>query len=230
MNHLFSTEGHFLNALSDLATIVFLNIFTILCCIPIVTAGAAYTSMHFCIMKMVEGDTHILRLFWKQFRLNLKDVTVLWIIMLLLGAFIGFDYWIVFQQTSGTKNILFVLLTLFAIVYFGLFVWVFPISARFSYSAGAALHNAAILAVARFPRTLAMMVITAAIPALLLLNLRLYPILFFLGLSLPAYLSQFFYSGVIQKMLKEKLGITDEEEVSENPDEEQQKETERSGR
>ncbi len=216
MNHIFSTEGHFLNALSDLATIVFLNIFTLVCCIPVITAGAAYTSMHFCIMKMVEGDANILRLFWKQFRVNLKDVTPLWIVTLLFGVFIGFDYWFVFHQTSGTKNILFILLTLFAIVYLALFVWIFPISARFSYSVGAALHNAAILAVAKFPRTLIMMVITAVIPALLVLNMRLYPILFCLGLSLPAYLCQFFYRKVIEKMLQEKLGNVVGENKSDN--------------
>ncbi len=193
-----------MHALSDLTTLIFLNLLTLVLSIPVITAGAAYTSMHFCIIKMAEGDAGIFRTYWKQFKNNLRDVTPLWLIMLLIGLFIAFDYWMFYSRNTGVGSIVFVLVTLLAIVYLGIFVWIFPLSARFSYSVGAALHNAAILAIAKFPRTLVMMVITAAFPVLLLLNMSLYPVLFFCGLSLPAYLCQFIYGKILQDMVDAK--------------------------
>ena len=41
MRNLFGQEGPVMRAISDLSTLVFLNILTVIFCIPIVTAGAS---------------------------------------------------------------------------------------------------------------------------------------------------------------------------------------------
>ena len=48
-----------MRALSDLSTLVFLNILTLIFSIPIVTAGAALAAMHYVIIEMIEerGDS-----------------------------------------------------------------------------------------------------------------------------------------------------------------------------
>ena len=56
MGNLFSPEGPVMGALSDLMTLLKLNLLTLLCCLPVVTAGAALTSLHYCVMKMREGE------------------------------------------------------------------------------------------------------------------------------------------------------------------------------
>jgi uncharacterized membrane protein YesL len=76
-----------------------------------------------------------------------------------------------------------------------------PLGAKFVYSTSATFRNALILAIGKLPRTLFMMVFTLAVPGALLMNLRLYPILFVLGISLPAYLCSFFYYPVIKEMI-----------------------------
>ena len=44
-----------MRALSDLTTLVVLNLLTLLCCVPVVTAGAALCALNYCTMKMTEG-------------------------------------------------------------------------------------------------------------------------------------------------------------------------------
>ena len=60
--------------------LVWINILTIICCLPIVTAGAALTAMHDelqLISRKEEG--YITRRFFTTFRSNLKQATLLWI-------------------------------------------------------------------------------------------------------------------------------------------------------
>ena len=45
-----------MRALSDLFTLLKLNLLTLLCCLPLVTAGAALTALHYCLMKMLDQE------------------------------------------------------------------------------------------------------------------------------------------------------------------------------
>ncbi|KIR02802.1 4-hydroxybenzoate polyprenyltransferase and related prenyltransferase [Lachnospiraceae bacterium TWA4] len=192
MNQLFSTDGHVMHALSDFSTLIFLNFFVLLCSIPIFTAGAAITSMHYAIMKLADEESHILSHYWKAFKGNLREITPLWFVVFLLLAFFGFDIWIMNYQVGFTKNLFLILLVIFAILLSGILVWLFPLVARFHYSIGAAFQNSMILAITKLPRTLIMIVITVVISVVLISNLRFYPLIVCVGISLPAYLCQFF--------------------------------------
>ena len=70
-----------MRALTDLSTLVFLNILTLLFSIPIVTAGAALAAMHYVIIEMIEERGGSLPgEFWKRFKENLKNATPIWLI------------------------------------------------------------------------------------------------------------------------------------------------------
>ena len=84
------------------------------------------------------------------------------------------------------------------------YVYVIPLTAKFVYSTGAAFKNAAILAVAYFPRTLLMVLITAVVPALLFNVTRLLPLFFLLALTLPAYFCALLYMPIFEKMMGKK--------------------------
>lgn len=49
---------------------MWLNILTLICCIPIITAGAAFTSMHYVALKIVRNEeSYITRSFSNHLRL-----------------------------------------------------------------------------------------------------------------------------------------------------------------
>ena len=222
MGGLFDVDGPIMNALQDLMVLVVLNLFTILCCIPIFTAGAALTALHFTIMKMKKGKSGLYKLYFKEFKNNLKTMTNTWIILLFFAIFLAFDYWILYRMASGagadnlskTKiflfnsgtdmlKFLFLLEYLGIFIWFAIFVWVFPYGARFVNSAKANLHNALLLATGKLPRTLLMMLFTMLVPFFLLVAfLKVFPLFVALGISLPAYLCSFIYAGVIDPMVR----------------------------
>ena len=205
MKYMFDQDGPVMRALSDLSTLVFLNILTALCCIPVVTAGAALAAMHYVIMEMIEERGGPLAPeFFKRFKENLKNATPVWLILLAAAVFLYADYRIISGGQMGLPKAMLIPIYAGMFVLAAVYVYVIPLTAKFVYSTGAAFKNAAILAAAYFPRTILMVMISAVMPALLYNVTRLLPLFFLLALSLPAYFCALLYMPVFEKMIGKK--------------------------
>lgn len=209
MKNLLGQDGPVMRALTDLSTLVFLNVLTVLFCIPVVTAGASLAAMHYVIMEMIEErGGPLLSEFWKRFKENLKNATPIWLILLAAALFLFADYRIISSGQAGFPRAMLIPIYAAAFVLAALYVYVIPLTARFVYRTGAAFKNAGILAIAYFPRTLLMIFISVVVPYLLLNVTRLMPLFFLLGFSLPAYFCALAYMPIIEKM----IGKPEEEE------------------
>lgn len=49
---IFDLDSPLMNVLNKMADLMWLNILTLICCIPVITAGAALTSMHYVALKI----------------------------------------------------------------------------------------------------------------------------------------------------------------------------------
>ena len=68
---IFDLDSPLMNVLNKMADLMWLNILTLICCIPIITAGAAFTSMHYVALKIVRNEeSYITRSFFKSFKTN----------------------------------------------------------------------------------------------------------------------------------------------------------------
>ena len=192
-----------MRALSDLMNIFIINLCTLLCCVPIVTAGAALSSMHYCILKVMDSeDSGLVRMYFRQFKGNLRSSTPVWLVVLFAAAFLAFDLYVFRNQGKGELHPLVIIVFAAAFILLALYVWLFPYMAKFENRFGATFRNAAILAVAKFPRTILMMAINVVIPFILTQDMRLIPLVIVFGLSLPAYLSALLYRSVIMGMVE----------------------------
>ncbi len=212
MRSFFSADGPLFRAMSELVTLLLLNVLTIICSIPVVTCGAALASLHYCIMKMVDDeDTHVASMYFEQFKGNLKSVTPAWLVFLGFGAFLYFDYKTVGASEGGAGSIALILIYAAFIVYLALYVWFFPLAARFENGFGAKFKNSFLMAVGALPRTAAMMIIWAVLMFIFMHSYRLLPIFVLLGISFPAYLSSIFYYPVIKAQIeKQEIDPADE--------------------
>ena len=217
MKNMLDLDGPLVRALSDLNTLVILNILTALFCIPVITAGASVAAMHYVIMEMFEnrGDGAA-REFWKRFKENLRNATPVWLILLAAAVFIYVDCRIIMGGQMGLPRAMLVPLYIGAFIEASIAVYAFPLTARFVYSTGATFKNSAILAVANFPRTVLMVLYHVIIPYLLFNVSRLLPLFFLVGISLPAYFSALLYMPVIRKMIGEPE--PDEDTPEDGPD------------
>lgn len=212
--NLFSAEGPLMRALSNIVTLLVLNLLTAFCSLPIFTAGAAFSAMHYMIMKMMDGDDgRVPKRYFEQFRTNFKTSTPVWLVLLAIAVFLWFDYRIFLSQNDTPLRVLLIAIWVAAFVLFALFVWIFPVMARFEGGFRGAFRNAFRLSIGSFPRTLAMMALYFAITFVLSQSWKLLPLFFLFGFTAPAYFSALLYYPVIKRMIKR---VTGEEEESDD--------------
>ena len=87
MGRIFSLDSPLFSFLNKVADLILLNILTMICCLPIITIGASMTALHYVVLKMVrDEESYIVRSYFKSFRQNFKQATIIWLILLLVGA------------------------------------------------------------------------------------------------------------------------------------------------
>lgn len=206
MKDLFSVDGPIVRFLTNVMDLILLNVLTILCCLPLVTGGAALAALHYVLMQMraERGDSRS-RTFFHQFRANLKDTVPVWLFFF-AGAALMAGYYMLFIYQKEAAMWVFFPIIIGAVVLSGLSAWLFPLMARFENPFSVTLRNAAILAVGYAPRTIGMIAAEAGILFLFIRIFILWPFFFLFGISLPAYLASFLYFPVIEGMVKQVLG------------------------
>lgn len=146
----FSYESKFSQLLLKLCYACYLNLLWFLCSIPIFTIGASTTALYYASLKIVrDEDSHVGALFFRSFRENFRQATVLWLILLGVGLFLGADGYIVYhlrQSSLGPAGVLWTLvlavLIAAAVVYVIVLLYVFPLLASVSNTNTAMLKNA----------------------------------------------------------------------------------------
>ena len=81
-----SYDSKFARIMQHLAESCMLNCVWFLCCVPVFTIGAATTALYtvtISIAEQREGD--ILQQYFRAFRSNFKQATILWLILLVVG-------------------------------------------------------------------------------------------------------------------------------------------------
>ena len=201
-----------MRALSDLFTLLKLNLLTLLCCLPLVTAGAALTALHYCLMKMLDQEEgKIVPQYLGQFRENLSSMMLPWLILAGAAGVLFLDLKIFPAGSGGMSGLMRIPVYLGFFLLHGICQWIFPLAAVLDNDTGAKFRNAFLMMTGAFPRTLAMMTLSAVIPFVLFYSVRLLPLAFLFGISLPAYFCSFIYSPVIKNQLELKTGEGKEE-------------------
>ena len=150
------------------ADLLLLNFLCILCCIPIVTAGASITALYYVTLKMArDEESYIARSFFRSFKQNFKQATIINIIMLLTAAVLFIDLRIARAGSGAMYKGLFSLFIAFALIYAMILLYIYPILSKFFNSVKNTFVNAFLMSVRHLPLTLLMLVISAS-PLLLM--------------------------------------------------------------
>lgn len=190
---LFSTENPVWQAMDKMGDLMILNFLFIFFSIPIFTIGASMTALYSVTFKMLdETEGNLVKNFYKAFKSNFKQATVIWVVVLLAGAFLAYDAYLSYVSTSIIAKILMGVIILVAIVYAMWVSWIFPVQSKFDNPVKVNMKNAALMMVIHmFPTTLLITVLNA-VPLLLLwfhtsLFFGLLPFVAFLMFSFIAY-------------------------------------------
>ena len=75
-----------------LGQLIALNLLRIVCSLPIITAGASTTALFYCTLKLhKDGDIRVIYDFFRSFKQNFKQSTLIWILMLAAGVLIHME-------------------------------------------------------------------------------------------------------------------------------------------
>lgn len=199
MEGIFSINNPVWRCIDKLLGIFFLHILWLICSIPIITIGASTTAVYYVTLKMVHNqEGYIARSFFKAFKDNFKSATVIWLILLAVGGFIGVDL-AVYMRSSSLSLVEMALLVMFfaAMVLFLLTgIYVFPLTARFENTVKATLFNAVIMAVKHLPLSILMF---SGDAALLTVGFLFFPPVLMLGFPLLAYYNSWFLIKIFDR-------------------------------
>ena len=114
-----------------------LNLLWMVCSLPVFTIGASTTALYYACLKIVrEEGFNAAGLFFHSFKQNFKQATVLWLIMLTVGIFLGGDAYILNHLRTTTTGaaavfwtILMALIIAAAVVYVIVLLYLFPLLA-----------------------------------------------------------------------------------------------------
>lgn len=198
---IFDLDSPLMNVLNKMADLMWLNILTLICCIPVITAGAALTYMHYVALKIVRNEeSYITRSFFKSFKTNFRQATLIWLLLMLVAAILGGDYYIITKSGMQFSQVLVVLIMAAGVLVICTSLYVFPVLAKFDNTIMGTIRNAFIMSILQLPKTVVMFVMAFFPLIIYLVSLRLIPIIFLFGFSLPAYASAMLYNKFFQKL------------------------------
>lgn len=131
----FSYDSKFGQLFLKLAHGCCLNVLWLICSLPIVTIGASTTALYYTSFKIAKDEgSYITTMFFRSFRQNFKQATVIWLIMLAAGLIIGADAILLYRlraTSTGTAAVIWTLLLacIFAcmIAYIIVLAYIFPL-------------------------------------------------------------------------------------------------------
>lgn len=199
MRTLLQPDNPVMSFLTRIAYTAYLNLLWLICCIPIVTAGASTTALFYVTLKMADNEEgNITQQFFRAFRENFRQATKVWLILLSVGLALIFDGYIFYHMrfenafwAIGTAIFL-VAVAAYAII----LMYIFPLMARFENTVRAMFLNSIMIGM-RFLLCTALM--AAVYFAMVLIIVRFFTPAVVFGEGLCAFLCSFLVKGVLKQ-------------------------------
>ncbi|MFG6355601.1 MAG: DUF624 domain-containing protein [Acetatifactor sp.] len=209
-------DSPFMQVMNKVADLMILNLLTVVCMIPLFTAGAALTAMHYQVLKIVrDEECYVVKGYFKAFRENFIQSTIIWLILLVIGVILGVDFYIMY--VSGTEFHMIFKAVLGAILIFVLFtlIFVFPVQAKFANPVPRTLKNALAMSILQAPKSILMLILYLLPMVLMVFAPSIFPLIMLFGITVPAFLSAKLYNKFFLKLedrINEINGVKEEEE------------------
>lgn len=212
---LFNLDSPLMQFLNKVADLMWLNILTLICCIPVITVGPALTALHYMALKIArDEECYITKDYFKSFKLNLRQGILIWLIEVVVIALLVGDFLILRYSTISFGQPMKIILAVVAVIVLFTFTFVYPVLSKFDNTVMRTIKNAFFIGILQFPKTILMMILSVVPAALFILAPQIIPVVFLFGFSAPAWVSAKLYNKFFQK-LEDKMNGVDEAEGEE---------------
>lgn len=189
----FSLDSKFMHTMSRIADLILLNLYFLICSVPIFTIGAASTALYtVCFRFDTDREDGVTRCFFRAFRDNFKQATLLWLPILFFAVTASINA-IFFYSMPVWIHYLFILFLALLAVVLMIGAYAFPLLSQFNNTTRATVKNALVLSIAYLPRSVLIIALNIFPILLVLLDMVLFLqtgfIWFVIYFSAAAYLN-----------------------------------------
>ena len=219
MGRIFRYDSPIMLWLQKISSVIFCGFFWLLCCIPVITAGAATTAMYRMMFNLRQDKSARIKDFFHVFAAEFGNSTLIWITDLLSIGIIGALFYLV--MSAGLPDLpsyIFVVLILILFVF-----WLFTFSLVYAYtsyfvnSVGQSIRNSLLMAAANLKYSipvlaigmspLTYLVLIFILQSETLLNLtviNLLPVWLFVIFPLIRYWQSYFLQKIFERYVSDK--------------------------
>ena len=155
---IFNPDNWFYRSTEKLVDLVFLSVFWLIGCLPVVTIGPSTAALYNAAVRCIRGDErNSWGMFLRTFRAELKVGVLTTLAVLPAVVLLVFLQGLLYQTAAGPAGyVLWMGYQVFLLLPLGMASYLFPVLSRFTFRTGGLLLNCAKLAVAHLPSTAAL--------------------------------------------------------------------------
>lgn len=202
---MFNYDNAFWRFMGRIGDFILLSILFLLCSIPVFTFGAALCAVYSVVFSIIEmRDSGIVKGYIKGIKQNFKHGIILSVIFIILFGVLYADIKI-FAAMKLPQIVYYIFLgsVFFAfIIVMSIFIYIFPLEARYTNTLRAQLKNAFILSFKNLPKTILMAALDIVIIGAGFLSLIYVPQFFILPLLVAVPCTAWVNSALLKKELK----------------------------
>lgn len=202
---LFDYGGPLMRALVYLGDLILLNVLFLLCCLPVVTAGASAAALYTVSFRSLDGKgSHVCRQFFTAFGANFKKATLQWLVMLAVAGLLYADFCIITQTDFAGKTVVEVLFVVILSLYMPTLTFLFPLQAYYENTVAKTLKNAVAHGIAKLPQSVLLIALYGLPLVILYFNValffRLLPFWLIIGMAASAQLAARLLRHIFRKL------------------------------
>ncbi len=191
--------------------LMILNVLWIVCSIPVFTIGASTTALYYVTLKLArDDDGYTIKSFFKSFKENFKQATVIWLILLVTGVLLAFDLYFLLNVLTGNsviRTIFMAAIGALSFIWIFVFTFAFPLQSRFYNPIKRTLFNALFMSVRHIFRTLGILATDAVLMLMGYLSIFYAPqftvLAFLFGVPLIAFVNSYIFNGIFKQYIPE---------------------------
>lgn len=202
MKGLFRLDGPLMTVMSQITDCIFLSLFFLLGCIPVVTIGTSFASLYDSVFRgMRRGEKNSWQRFFHTFRQNWKAGILPTVLFLILMYALGFGMIQCWNNAvyGNCSWMVFAAVALLGAAAAGILSILFPMLSRFENTAMGLLKNTLVLGLANLPRTVALGILNVC-SAMVCVRF-IFPLFFLPGLA--ALLGSFLIEPIFRPFMPE---------------------------
>ena len=186
--------------LTTLAEFILLNVVFLITCLPIFTIGASLTALYTVTLQEARTEHgYILRTYFKSFKQNFLQGTALFFFFFLIGSILIFNLTFWYQLDIIIAPAIFILMIIATTISVIVFLYAFPLSARFQNSTKQTLKNALHMAMQNIKYTIFLLIMDGIFVFLCMVIPPAKVFMLILGFSFIAFCNSYLLIRVFKK-------------------------------